>query len=86
MEIGFTATDGGTVAARAAPCDWPELRSELPGVLRLGFAWPKTVRGHRGFSPRVQYGEGWPQGGCRRRLGLLELRWRRTASTEVLRL
>jgi hypothetical protein len=28
--------DTGAVAARAAPCGWPELRSELPGVLRLG--------------------------------------------------
>jgi hypothetical protein len=35
------------VAARATPRGWPEFSSELPGVLRLGFAWPKTVRGHR---------------------------------------
>jgi hypothetical protein len=77
--------DTGAVATRAAPCDWPELRSELPGVLWLGFAWPKTGRGHRGFLLRVQCGGGWPHGGCRRRLGLLELRWRNTASPEVLR-
>jgi hypothetical protein len=37
------------VAARAAPRSWPEFRSELPGVLRLGFAWPKTVRGTQGI-------------------------------------
>jgi hypothetical protein len=76
--------DTGAVAARAAPRGWLELRSELPEVLRLGFTWPKTVRGHRGFLPRVQCGGGWPQGGCRRRLGLLELRRHRTASLEVL--
>jgi hypothetical protein len=58
--------DAGAVAARAAPCGWPEFRSELLGVLRLGFAWPKTVWGHRGFLPRVQCGGGWPQGGYRR--------------------
>jgi hypothetical protein len=77
--------DASAVAARAAPCGWSELRSELPGVLRLGFAWPKTVRGHRGFLPRVHCGGGWPHGGCQRRLGLVELRRRRTASPEVLR-
>jgi hypothetical protein len=71
--------DTSAVAARAAPRGWPDFRSELPEVLRLGFAWPKTVRGHRGFLPRVQCGGGWPQGGCRRRFGLLELRRRRTA-------
>jgi hypothetical protein len=76
--------DTGVVAARAVPRGWPELRSELPGVLRLGFAWPKTVWGHRGFLPRVQCGGGWPQGGSRWRLGLLELRQHRTASPEVL--
>jgi hypothetical protein len=52
---------------------------------RLGFAWPKTVWGHRGFLPRVQCGGGWPQGGCRWWLGLLELRRHRTASPEILR-
>jgi hypothetical protein len=77
--------DTGMVAARAAPRGWSELRSELPGVLRLGFAWPKTVRGHRGFLPRVQCGGGWPQGGCQRRLGHLELRRCRAASPDVLR-
>jgi hypothetical protein len=35
------------VAARATPRGWPEFSSELPGVLRLGLACPKTVRGHR---------------------------------------
>jgi hypothetical protein len=78
--------DTGVVAARAASCGWPELHSGLPGVLQLGFAWPKTVRGHMAFLPRVQCGGGWPQCGSRRRLGLLELRRRRTASPEVLRL
>jgi hypothetical protein len=77
--------DVDAVAARAAPRGWPEFRSEFPGVLRLGFSWPKTVRGHRGFLHRVQCGGGWPQGGCRRWLGLLELRRHRTASPEVLR-
>jgi hypothetical protein len=77
--------DTGAVAARAVSRGWPELLSELPGVLQLGFAWPKTVRGHRGFLPRVQCGGGWPQGGCQRRLGLLKLRWRHAVSPEVLR-
>jgi hypothetical protein len=77
--------DTDAVAARAAPRGWLEFRSELPRVLRLGFAWPKTVRGHRGFLPRVQCGGGWPQGVYWRWLGLLELRWHRTASPEVLR-
>jgi hypothetical protein len=65
--------DTGAVAAQAAPHGWLELHSGLPGVLRLGIAWPKTVRGHRGFLPRVQCGGGWPQGGWRWWLGLLEL-------------
>jgi hypothetical protein len=56
-----------------------------PQVLRLGFSWPKTLRGHSGYSPRVQCGGGWPQGGWRRRHGLLELQRCRTASPEVLR-
>jgi hypothetical protein len=77
--------DTGVVAARATPHGWPEVHSGLPGVLWLGFAWPKTVQGHRGFLPRVQCGGGWPQGDYRRRLGLLELRRHRTASPEVLR-
>jgi hypothetical protein len=82
---GWRRWDTSAVAARAASRGWPELRSGLPGVLRLGFAWPKIVRGHRGFLPRVQCGRGWPQGVYRRRLGLLKLRRRRTASPEVLR-
>jgi hypothetical protein len=46
----------------------------------------KTERMARGFLPRVQCDGGWPQGACRRWLGLLELQRRRTASPEVLRL
>jgi hypothetical protein len=85
-----TATDDGAgTLAR-----WlPELRhavgrSSARLVLSLmvwGREGSKTERMARGFLPRVQCDEGWPQGGCRRRLGLLELRRRRTASPEVLR-
>jgi hypothetical protein len=77
--------DASAVPARAAPRGWSELCSELLEVPRLGIAWPKTVRGHRGFLPRVQCCGGWPQGRCWRRLGLFELRRRRTASPAVLR-
>jgi hypothetical protein len=70
---GWRRWDASAVAARAAPRGWLEFRSELRGVLWLGFAWPKTVRGHRGILPRVQCGRGWPQSGCRRWLGLLKL-------------
>jgi hypothetical protein len=65
----------GAVAARATPRGWSELLSELLGVLRLWFAWPKIVRGHRRFLPRVQCGGGWPQGGCR------AMTWTSRAST-----
>jgi hypothetical protein len=63
-------------------------RSSARLVLLLmvwGHEGSKTERMARGFLPRVQCDGGWPQGGCRRWLGLLELRRRRTASPEVLR-
>jgi hypothetical protein len=86
-----TATDGGA----GTPARWlSELRrtvgrSSARLVLSLmvwGREGSKTERMARGFLPRVQCDGGWPQGGCRRRLGLLELRRRRTTSPKVLRL
>jgi hypothetical protein len=88
--IGVAATNGGA----GTPARWlSELRravgkSSARLVLSLmvwGHEGSKTERMARGFLPRVQCDGGGPQGGCWRRLGLLELRQRRTASPEVLR-
>jgi hypothetical protein len=76
--IGVTATDGGagTSARWLSELRRTVSRSSARLVLSLmvwGREGSKTERMARGFLPRVQCDGGWPQGGCRERLGLLEL-------------
>jgi hypothetical protein len=70
---------------RPARARWSSARLVLL-LMVWGREGSKTERMARGLLPSVQCDRGWPQGGRRRRLGLSELRRRRTASPEVLRL